>query len=100
LAHCNYFAGCGNRGIDRVIGAYCDCAMAIFLFLSGYGLYQSYKMNGLNRYVRKKVINVLYPVVVTMIIQAIIKQCFWKAGLNSIRQYILCFQLLGLKPEI
>lgn len=56
LAHGNYFAGCGNHIIDRVIGAYCDCAMAIFLFLSGYGLHQSYNLKGLNNYVRKKLL--------------------------------------------
>lgn len=99
LAHGNYFTGCGNYAIDRIIGAYCDCAMAIFLFMSGYGLYQSFKINGLDYYVRKKVVYILYPVVVTMFIQAVIKQCFGQSGFEQYSLIHLLLSIIGLKAR-
>lgn len=99
LAHGNYFVGCGNNIVDRIIGVHCDSAMAAFLFLSGYGLHQSYKVNGLNHYVRKRILKVLYPVSVTMIIQAVIKMQF--AG-NAIRNYSpihLVLSIIGFKAR-
>ena len=53
--------GIGIRSTGIVMYALCEGGMSSFLFLSGYGIYKSYKKKGLNNYFEKKVDKILIP---------------------------------------
>lgn len=74
------FTPCGGTGV------------ALFLFLSGYGINESYKRSGLHRYWRKKAARVLFPYF--LVISAV--YFFGEKDFFSV-QYVL--DILGLKTS-
>lgn len=70
----------------------CRGGMALFLFLSGYGLWLSYKCNGLEGYWSKKIDKIILPYLLTEMVLIIYKTV---AGQNtlSIKDYFNIFLL-------
>lgn len=66
--------------------------VALFLFLSGYGLNESYKKNGLNKYFSKKVYRVMIPYWILMITLALL---FWK----TFNYKIFLLDIFGIKTS-
>ena len=55
----------GVSGFDcRLFNPFGGIGVAMFLFLSGYGLTESFKKNGLNHFWRKKVIRIVIPYII------------------------------------
>lgn len=52
--------------------------VAVFLFLSGYGLHESYMKNGLEKFWSKRFLTVYVPYIVIVIIEMVIDICFLK----------------------
>ena len=61
----------GNRYFTPLGGI----GVAIFLFLSGYGLSESYKKNGLDGFFKKRFLRVLLPYFLLIIIYHIVSRC-------------------------
>lgn len=75
-----YFTPCGGIGV------------AIFLFLSGYGINQSYKNNGLSYYFSKKIIRVVIPYFIIETIVFLFNEDFY------LQEYVI--DILGIKTRL
>lgn len=70
--------------------------VTIFLFLSGYGLDKSYKKNGLNNFLQKRLLRVILP-------YSLVTICLIFANIfllnNNYNPIVMVFTVLGLNPQ-
>lgn len=80
----------GHAGLVSNAGAW---GVSIFLFLSGFGLYQSYSRNGIGSFFSKRICTIFIPFTIVTILQIIIDYFFFSTEYSSATIFLT---LLGL----
>lgn len=85
--------------VARISGSFCQVGVFMFLFLSGYGIMSSYKVNGIDRYWAKRLNKIYIPFVMVSIPQLLMEIWKYKDNIGDMFIRSTFLSALGLYPN-
>lgn len=99
LAHAYGWANIfGKLPVYRIIICYCQCGLALFFFLSGYGVYNSYINKGLSGYWDNKFKKIFIPAAVIQSIWLVVCRIVGKNNYTDDNLYLVFGDITCINP--